>query len=33
MDLVKLGIPITILALLVLWFWTMLGDWKFLSWG
>jgi sodium-dependent dicarboxylate transporter 2/3/5 len=33
MDFVKFGIPVTILAWLVLWFWTVLGYWKFLSWG
>ncbi|MBU0989408.1 MAG: anion permease [Proteobacteria bacterium] len=31
-DFVKYGLPITILAWLVLWFWTILGYWKFMSW-
>jgi sodium-dependent dicarboxylate transporter 2/3/5 len=33
MDFVKFGVPITLLAWLVLWFWAVLGYWKFLSWG
>ncbi len=32
MDFVKYGLPVTILAWLVLWFWTIFGYWKFLSW-
>ena len=32
MDFMKFGLPITILAWLVLWFWTILGYWKFLTW-
>ena len=32
MDFVKFGLPVTILAWLVLWFWTVYGYWKFLSW-
>ena len=32
MDFVKFGIPLTILAWLVLWIWTVLGYWKFLTW-
>ena len=32
MDFMKYGLPITLLAWLVLWFWTILGYWKFLSW-
>ena len=32
MDFVKYGLPITIIAWLVLWFWTILGYWKFLPW-
>ena len=32
MDFVKYGLPITILAWLVLWFWTVLGYWRFLPW-
>lgn len=32
MDFVKYGLPVTILAWLVLWFWAVLGYWKFLSW-
>jgi sodium-dependent dicarboxylate transporter 2/3/5 len=31
MDFVKYGIPVTLLAWLVLWFWTVLGYWRFLS--
>jgi len=31
-DFVKYGLPVTILAWLVLWFWTVLGYWKFMSW-
>ena len=32
MDFVKYGLPVTILAWLVLWFWTVLGYWRLLSW-
>jgi len=32
MDFVKYGLPVTILAWLVLWGWTVLGYWKFMSW-
>jgi sodium-dependent dicarboxylate transporter 2/3/5 len=32
MDFVKFGLPVTILAWLVLWFWAVLGYWRFLSW-
>ena len=32
MDFMKYGFPITILAWLVLWFWTILGYWKFMTW-
>ena len=32
MDFVKYGLPVTILAWLTLWGWTVLGYWKFLSW-
>ncbi|MGA6927555.1 MAG: SLC13 family permease [Desulfosarcina sp.] len=32
MDFVKYGLPITLLAWLVLWFWAVLGYWKLLSW-
>lgn len=32
MDFVKFGLPVTILAWLVLWFWTVFGYWKFLTW-
>ena len=32
MDFVKFGLPVTILAWLVLWFWAVLGYWKFISW-
>jgi len=31
-DFVKYGLPVTILAWLVLWFWVVLGYWKFMSW-
>ncbi|MFZ7110532.1 MAG: SLC13 family permease [Desulfatiglandales bacterium] len=31
-DFIKYGLPITILAWLVLWFWTILGYWRFMSW-
>ena len=31
-DFVKYGLPVTILAWLVLWFWAILGYWRFLSW-
>ena len=31
-DFVKFGLPITILAWLVLWFWAILGYWQFMSW-
>jgi len=32
MDFVKYGLPVTILAWLVLWFWTILGYWRLMSW-
>jgi sodium-dependent dicarboxylate transporter 2/3/5 len=32
MDFVKYGLPVTILAWLVLWFWAVLGYWRFLGW-
>ncbi len=31
-DFVKYGLPVTILAWLVLWFWTILGYWQLMSW-
>lgn len=31
-DFVKYGLPVTIIAWLVLWFWSILGYWKFLDW-
>ncbi len=31
-DFVKYGLPITILAWLVLWFWSILGYWRFMAW-
>jgi len=31
-DFVKYGLPVTILAWLVLWFWCILGYWQFMSW-
>ena len=32
MDFVKYGLPVTIMAWLILWFWTMFGYWRFMSW-
>lgn len=32
LDFVKYGLPVTILAWLVLWFWSILGYWQFMSW-
>jgi len=32
LDFVKYGLPVTIIAWLVLWFWTILGYWRFMSW-
>ncbi len=32
MDFVKYGLPITIMAWLVLWLWAVFGYWRFLSW-
>ena len=32
-DFVKFGLPVTILAWLVLWFWSIFGYWQFLSWS
>ena len=32
MDFVKYGLPVTILAWLVLWFWAVFGYWRLLSW-
>ncbi|MCF8063026.1 MAG: anion permease, partial [Deltaproteobacteria bacterium] len=32
MDFVKFGLPVTILAWLILWFWAILGYWRFMSW-
>ena len=32
LDFVKYGLPVTILAWLVLWFWTILGYWRFMVW-
>ena len=32
LDFVKYGLPVTILAWLVLWFWVILGYWRFLAW-
>jgi len=32
MDFIKYGIPVTILAWLVLWFWAIFGYWQFLPW-
>jgi len=33
LDFVKFGLPVTILAWLVLWFWAIFGYWRFLSWS
>jgi sodium-dependent dicarboxylate transporter 2/3/5 len=32
MDFIKYGIPVTLLAWLVLWFWTVFGYWRWLPW-
>jgi sodium-dependent dicarboxylate transporter 2/3/5 len=32
MDFMKYGLPVTILAWVVLWFWTIFGYWQFMSW-
>ena len=32
LDFVKYGLPVTILAWLVLWLWAILGYWQFMSW-
>ncbi len=32
LDFVKYGLPVTILGWLILWFWSILGYWRFLSW-
>ena len=32
MDFVTFGLPVTLLAWLVLWFWTVFGYWRFLEW-
>jgi solute carrier family 13 (sodium-dependent dicarboxylate transporter), member 2/3/5 len=32
MDFIKYGLPVSVIAWLVLWFWTILGYWKFLNW-
>lgn len=32
MDYVKFGLPVTVLAWLVLWFWTVLGYWQLYTW-
>jgi sodium-dependent dicarboxylate transporter 2/3/5 len=31
-DFVRYGLPVTLLAWLLLWFWTILGYWRFVSW-
>jgi sodium-dependent dicarboxylate transporter 2/3/5 len=31
-DFVKYGLPVTILAWLILWLWAILGYWQFMSW-
>nr|MBL0732161.1 anion permease [Desulfobacterales bacterium] len=33
LDFVKFGLPVTILAWLVLWLWSIFGYWQFLSWA
>jgi sodium-dependent dicarboxylate transporter 2/3/5 len=32
MDFVKYGLPVTIMAWLILWFWAIFGYWKFMPW-
>lgn len=32
MDFVKFGLPVTILAWIVLWFWAVFGYWRFIAW-
>ncbi len=32
MDFVKYGLPVTIMAWLILWFWAIFGYWRFMSW-
>ncbi|MDL2269786.1 anion permease [Desulfosarcina sp. OttesenSCG-928-A07] len=32
MDFVRYGLPVTLLAFLILWFWTVLGYWQLLNW-
>ena len=32
MDFVKYGLPVTIMAWLILWFWGVFGYWRFVSW-
>nr|MBL0712173.1 anion permease [Desulfobacterales bacterium] len=32
MDFVKFGLPVTLMAWLVLWLWAVFGYWRFLSW-
>jgi sodium-dependent dicarboxylate transporter 2/3/5 len=32
MDFVKYGLPVTIMAWLILWFWAILGYWRFMPW-
>jgi sodium-dependent dicarboxylate transporter 2/3/5 len=32
MDFIKYGVPVTILAWLVLWFWAVFGYWRWLAW-
>ena len=31
-DFLKFGVPVTIMAWLVLWFWTVFGYWRWLPW-
>ncbi|MBW1721602.1 MAG: DASS family sodium-coupled anion symporter [Deltaproteobacteria bacterium] len=32
LDFIKYGLPVTVLAWLVLWFWSIFGYWRFMSW-
>ena len=32
LDFVKFGLPVTIIGWVVLWFWSILGYWRFMSW-
>jgi sodium-dependent dicarboxylate transporter 2/3/5 len=32
MDFIKYGVPVTLIAWLVLWFWAIFGYWRFMAW-